>query len=738
MTLAHRVGPLLASVAPPGSAQRRVLKRGYRALHALPELFKPRYLAQRVAMIGNRSSLQLALIFCRDPLEKERMRSAADCRWRSILGSLEFPVLERPRVSVIIPVFNQYWKTLECLQAISQSPGGPSYEVIVVDDRSTDRTLRVLRSIPGLITVKNARRLGRNASCNRGAFEARGEYLAFLDPDALVMPGWLSALAQTFEVMPRTGLAGAKLILPDGRLLEAGGTLWRDGGGTSYGKFGDVDHPSFNFAREVDYCSGGCLMVPRALFFEIGGFNTAGQADAHEEIDLALRVSHAGHKVIYQPLARVVQCDRARPEARVSPQAGSHQEAGQSFRERWRERLDHHPEAGSGGLRLARARAGNTANLGQVLVIDHRIPTVDRDCGSLRMVEIMRRIRQAGHHVVLVPDNPVILMPYIHDLQSEGIEIVLPPHYESAGAYLEQHGHDFDLAIISRADVAEKHMATVRRLAPRAKIVFDTVDLHFLREERQAGLNRSAGRVREGAAAIRKDQELRLARSADLTLVVSPIEKAVLEKESGNQIDVRILPTIYPVGAADPPDWKRRRDVVFIGGFAHVPNIDAVLFFTTEIFPLIRARIPDAVFKVIGPDPTPEICQLASPAIQVLGFVPDVKPIFDQALVSVAPIRFGAGVKGKVNQSMSFGVPTVVTSIAAEGMHLTHGENALFADDPAGFADAVVRLWTSPELWRKVSRNGLQNLAQHFSVEAAAAPIDDLLRWAGLQTLAVK
>ena len=145
-------------------------------------------------------------------------------------------------------------------------------------------------------------------------------------------------------------------------------------------------------------------------------------------------------------------------------------------------------------LRLVRADGGETAQLGQVLVIDHRIPTPDRDCGSLCMVEIMCRIRQAGHHVVLVPDNPTILTPYIQDLQSEGIEVVLPPQYPSVEAYLEQHGHDFELAIISRADIAEKHMATVRRPTPRARIVFDTVDLHFLREERQAELDRTAGR----------------------------------------------------------------------------------------------------------------------------------------------------------------------------------------------------------------------------------------------------
>ena len=368
--------------------------------------------------------------------------------------------------------------------------------------------------------------------------------------------------------------------------------------------------------------------------------------------------------------------------------------------------------------------------LGQVLVIDHRIPTPDRDCGSLRMVEIMRRISQAGHHVVLAPDNTTMLTPYLHDLQSKGIEVVMPPHYRSVEHYLEQHGRDFDLAIISRADVAEKHMATVRRLAPEARIVFDTVDLHFMREQRQAAL--APPTARDDSAALRKEQELRLARAADLTLVVSPVEKAVLEKACDNQVDVRIVPTIYPLTTVDPPGWQGRRDIVFIGGFAHVPNVDAVLYFSREIFPLIQARIPDAVFKVVGPDPTPEINELASPFIQIMGFVPDVKPIFDQARVSVAPIRFGAGVKGKVNQSMSFGVPTVVTSIAAEGMYLTDGDSAMIADEPESFADAVIALWTSPDLWLKVSKNGLRSLSDHFSIQAAAKPIDQLLEWAGL------
>ena len=347
------------------------------------------------------------------------------------------------------------------------------------------------------------------------------------------------------------------------------------------------------------------------------------------------------------------------------------------------------------------------------------------------MMEFIRAIRRRGHRVTFIPDNMAVFSPYLEQLQRLGVEVVYPPYFGSVEEYLKKHGCEFNLAIISRADVADRHMETVRRNAPRARIVFDTVDLCFVREERQASVGDN--RALRAAAASRKAQELRLAGMADLTLVVSPFETAMLEHECGGQIDVRVVPNIYPVVKNDPPGWKGRRDIIFIGGFAHAPNVDAVLYFAQQIFPLIQERVPDAVLKIIGPEATPPICQLASPSIEILGFVPDIKPIFDRALVSVAPLRFGAGVKGKVNQSMLFGVPAVVTSVAAEGMYLTHEENAMIADLPESFADAVVRLCESPELWQKISQNGLRNVSEHFSVEAAAKPIDELLAWAGLK-----
>ena len=259
-----------------------------------------------------------------------------------------------------------------------------------------------------------------------------------------------------------------------------------------------------------------------------------------------------------------------------------------------------------------------------------------------------------------------------------------------------------------------------------------------MREERQAELEHGDG-VRS-TATRRKDQELRLARSADRTLVVSPIEKAVIEKECESAVDVRIMPTIYPVPAGDPPGFEDRRDIVFIGGFDHAPNIDAVLYFAREIFPCIRERNSRRCgISGAGSAPTHRRQSASSPQrpFRSLSFrARRQAPFKSCSRPRVAPIRYGAEVKGKVNQSMSFGVPTVVTSVAAEGMYLVHEQNAMIADDPASFANAVVRLWTSRELWQRVSQSGSREPPEkHFSVEAAAQPIDELLLWAGLPLL---
>ena len=182
----------------------------------------------------------------------------------------------------------------------------------------------------------------------------------------------------------------------------------------------------------------------------------------------------------------------------------------------------------------------------------------------------------------------------------------------------------------------------------------------------------------------------------------------------------------------EPPGFDDRHQVLFIGAFAHSPNVDAVIYFVLEVLPLIVTRLPELEFVIVGSRPPEEVRALSGKNVEILGYVPDIKPIFDRARVAVAPLRFGAGVKGKVNQTMAYGIPNVVSTIAAEGMHLTHEHDAMIADQPASFADAVVRLWTSRPLWERISVNGRVNVGEHFSVESASRHIEELLAFAGL------
>jgi GT2 family glycosyltransferase len=705
-------------IAPPTSLRRRLLRGGYRAARALPKLRRPEYVSQKARFLYAR---------IRTTLGAPQFHLAGNPATGDVAG---FPRIDRVDVSIVIPVFNHLRETIACLESIKASRPGPAYEVIVIDDGSTDGTERTLGRIEGLHYVRNTHNLGFIASCNRGAAVARGEYLLFLNNDTTVTDGWLDALVETFHTMPDTGLAGAKLIYPDGRLQEAGGVIWRDASGWNYGNGDDPDHPRFNFVREVDYCSGACIMVPRKLFHALDGFDSRYAPAYYEDTDLAFKIRDAGHKVIYQPMARIIHHEGLTSGKSLNSGVKAYQRVNQPrFLARWTERLETHPEPPDRPVRFIPAHGRPVRNRGQVLVIDHRVPFPDRDSGSFRMMEILRAIRRRNLHVTFVPDDLAGTSPYTQQLSSIGVEVIHHPFYRSVADCLEEHGREFKLAILSRCQIAARHMTVVKRLAPRAKIVFDTVDLHFKREERQAEI--LGDLALRDSALERRRRELRLALRADRTLVVSDIDQAILRAELAG-LDVQVLSNIIPLDETIPPPFEDRRDIVFIGGFEHPPNADAVRHFAREVFPRVSERIPEATFQVIGPDPPPEVLQLASPQIRILGHVADVRPIFDRARVSVAPLRFGAGVKGKVNQSMALGVPTIVTPIAAEGMHLIHEENAMIADNPQSFAEALYRTWSSPELWQRLSESGRANIREHFSVESAARSIDALLEWAGL------
>ena len=358
----------------------------------------------------------------------------------------------------------------------------------------------------------------------------------------------------------------------------------------------------------------------------------------------------------------------------------------------------------------------------RILVIDHHLPMPEKDSGSVRMFQILKLLRGLGHRVTFVPDNLADIPPYADELRKRGIEVFHHPYIKSVRQHLSERGAEYDVVILSRCNFARKHVADVRLHAPQSRLIFDTVDLQFLRESREAELTEDADV--QCAANEKRAQEHELINQADETWVVSSFEQTLLrEQMPGKRIEI-VSNIVDAPGSATP--FTMRRDFLFIGGFQHTPNIDAVVYFVHEIYPLVEARLRGARFYIIGDKAPPSVVALASENVIVAGLQPDVRSYFESVKLSVAPLRWGAGVKGKINQSMGFGVPVIASSVAAEGMGLTHGEDILVADEPENFAKALLELYHSEDLWNRLSKNGIEKTKAMYSSEVARKQLSRL------------
>lgn len=631
----------------------------------------------------------------------------------------EIPTSTPPVASIVIPVYGQFGHTLACLRAIAAHPPEVAFEIIVVDDASPDESREQLRLIRGIRLLERPSNGGFIAACNDGAGIALGLYLVFLNNDTIPQPGWLDALLKTFDDYPDAGLAGAQLLYPDGRLQEAGGIVFKDGSCCNYGRFESADDPRYNYVRDADYISGAAIALPRNLFHALGGFDSRYAPAYYEDTDLAFAVRAAGKRVLYQPAARVVHDEGTTAGTSTTNGHKSAQLRNQAIFATHRSRqLERYPAANSLPSPAFLHRAQR-----QILVIDSYIPTPDRDSASLRLVNLMTMLREEGAHVVFLPANPGSAGTDTARLQAKGIETWHAPGGNNVPAWLRENGGRFDVAMVSRHYVARELLPQLRRHAPQARIVFDSVDLHYVREGRAGALANDPALVRESART--RALELDVIERSDVTLVVSEHEQGLLRQDAP-RANVAVLSNLHAVADTGQP-FERRKDLVFVGGFRHPPNVDAVQWFVTDVFPLIRLQAPDMHFHCIGGDVPAEIQILdRHPGVTIHGHVPDIAPYMDGCRIAVAPLRYGAGVKGKINLSMAHGQPVVATSAAAEGMHLHDGHDIVVADTAQGFSDGVLRLYDDSRLWSHVSKHGQENVARHFSAAAARSVVREV------------
>ena len=626
------------------------------------------------------------------------------------------PISEDPLVSVIVPTYGQLQFTLRCLASIAEHAPSLPIEVLVIDDAWDQPDAADLALVRGIRLVRNETNLGFLHSCNKAASMARGRYLYFLNNDTQVLDGWLEPMVSLFRQRPDTGAVGAKLLYPDGRLQEAGGIIWQDASGWNFGRLEDQAAPAYNYVREVDYCSGAALMVERAVFDRLGGFDPRYAPAYYEDTDLCFRLRKIGLKTLYQPEARVVHHEGTSHGRDTAVGVKSYQVVNRrTFINAWADVLaDGHYPAGTHILR-ARDRAMHRK---VALVIDHYVPTPDRDAGSRAIMTCLNVLLGAGFVVKFWPHNLSYSAGYTEILQAMGIEVFHGPAQRPFDTWIKVEGDEFDTVLISRPEVAEDLMASVRRHS-RAQIIYYGHDLHFRRMRQQAEVTDDERLLR--LAEFMREREYAIWRQADLTLYLSEEEAQIASAlQPAAKID-SIVPYCFD-RFADPRVPAPRQEIIFVAGFGHPPNEDAALWLVGEILPLIRAEVPGAQLSIIGSNPTAKVAALAGDGIAVFANVSDadLDAAYERARVAVVPLRCGAGVKLKVVEALRAGVPLVTTPVGAQGLP---GLSQLVAveDDPARFAAAVVALLSDDAAWENASRRQIECARKRFSREALTA-----------------
>lgn len=634
-------------------------------------------------------------------------------------AAIYFPPVEHPKVSVVIPVYKGLQALEDCLRSLAAHlETEPAFEVILVDDCPAEPVLWTIPESGGLRKISNSENLGFLLTCNRGAAVARGEYLCFLNSDTIVSARWLRSLVETLEGVPDAGLAGSMLLNVDGTIQDAGWRIMRNGWGHSIGRNGDPRTGSYTYRREVDCVTGASFAIRRSVFEGVGGFDQDYAPAFYEEFDLAFRLKRNGLKTIYEPRSRVLHLGSASygPELRDRLSSLNHGK----FIQRFAAELEHQPDAISDEFALMDMSGARPT----ILVIDNDVPRPDRHAGDVTMSQYLGMLVSSGWRVVFGPVKGRADGSTAEAVENLGIELIRPP--VTIEQWLADHGDHVRKVWIARPEIASEFL-DVLRSRTTAQIVYYTHDLHSVRMEREAAL-RNDPALREEADSMR-ELERNIFRSVDRVSSPSPDEYNTIRTLAPDVPISTIPPYFYKdsdILHYGPEHFAALRDIVFIGGFPHIPNVDAALFIAHEIMPLVWKEKPEARLLLVGYNPPPEVLGLAGERVIVTGQVPKIEPYFAGARVMLAALRYGAGLKGKVVEAMRLGVPVVTTPIGAEGIGLENGRDAFIATDPQDLADAVVRLMGDAELCASLSEAGAARVRALFSISAGRAALTEM------------
>ena len=606
------------------------------------------------------------------------------------------------RVSIIVPAYNKWTLTLNCLRSLVVAEHrADGFEVILADDASSDETMQIAQQNPWLQHVRMERNSGFIDNCNHAAEAARGEVLLFLNNDTLVGNGWLGALLASLNRRPGAGVVGSQVYSSDGKLLESGGIIWANGDVWNHGqgfkpqRWFELDHE-----REVDYVSGCAIAIRKQLWQRLGGFDTHYRPAYCEDTDFCLRTRDAGMTVVVQPHSRILHLEglsNARStEAGLKRFQLSNLE---KLRKRWRRVLlteqpidmSRQLQASDRGL-----RRGPVA-----MVVDHYFPTPDQDAGSRCTQALVSSLVALGFKVIFLPENFAPMESYRRRLENWGVLCLWGDEISRTWPeWMEKQIERLDLILYNRPHVTARFLTTLTRLYPQAYRIYNTHDLHGWRERLEAKIADTPLELLqappEPSASLDElctPQEKHILHNMHKVISISPKETALLQQHFKR--GVHTVPGYISrwLGAGAGRD-QASRAVLFVGSFGHRPNRVGLDWFINRVWPLLSK---EAKLIVVGSNCPPELEQQLQDTEGVVfeGSVSDdrLAELYASTRISVAPLPYGAGLKGKVVEALSWGHRIIGSAYAFEGLDRDPFDAPALArrcrSTPAGFAAAI-------------------------------------------------
>jgi len=636
-----------------------------------------------------------------------------------IFTPLIFKKCENPEVSIIIPVYNQWAYTYNCLASVLKNTSNINYEIIIVDDCSNDLTQDIGKFVKNIKVIKNNRNRGFLKNCNNAVNHALGKYVLLLNNDTIVSKDSISYLLETIKISDKYGAVGGKMILPNNTLQEAGSIIWRDGSTFGYGRGDDPLKPEYNFLREVDYCSGAFLLINKELFIKLGGFDDRYCPAYYEEADFCMRLRKRGYKIIYQPLAEIIHYEFISNKKNNCIQLQLTNRI--KFYKKWKSYLlskhVNNPQ------NILAARMVNYKK--KILYIDDQIPNPLLGSGYPRSNYILNYLLKLDYDLTFFP----MAIPYNdqvgRELEQKGVEVIYGNNELNFEEFFKERKYYYDTIFISRPHNMKKSIGIIKKYNPGVRIIYDAEAIFALREINYREIIGNPFNKKEVDEMFKK--EISLCGKANVIVAVSDNEKEIFKKYISKEI---LVISHAAKMNATPKKFREREGILFVGGILSEeknPNFDAVLYFVNEIFPLIQKKIK-CFFYIVGTNRSEIIKNIDNPNIKIIGSINDLYDYYNDCRIFVVPTRFSAGIPLKATEAASHGLPIVMSELTRKQLGWEDGKECLSASGNREFANKVISLYKDKKLWESIRKNSLRKIEKDYNLSLMNKSIEKVFK----------